>query len=165
MLDINKIPAEARWQIAAQGLTGAYIALAEMLRKEKGKDFYIAFAKQVWGSVGPRAKEFMAAFGLPTGTPKELNDSLLLLAMSSMGPEFKFEMIEESDTRCVCQTTTCPWASRANEQGVTELTCKEGHLAWAESILKALNSDMKFTLTRSIPDGDSKCEWIIEKRA
>jgi L-2-amino-thiazoline-4-carboxylic acid hydrolase len=163
MVEINKIPADIRWQIATQGLTGAYIALAEMFRKEKGKEFYVEFAKQLWGSAGPRAKEFTNAFGLPTGTLKELNDSMLLFALSSMGPEFKFEMVEASDTRCVWQTTTCPWANRAKEQGVAELTCKEGHQAWAESVIKELNPEMKFTLTQSIPDGNSKCEWIIEK--
>jgi hypothetical protein len=164
MVEIDKIPAEARWQIAAQGLTGAYMACADMLRKEKGDAFYIEFAKQLWGSVGARAKEFTNVFGLPTGTAKELNEAVLLFAMSSMGPEFQFEMIEESDNRCVCQTTTCPWVNRANEQGVADPKCKEGHMQWGESVVKALNPDMKFTLTRSMPDGDSKCEWIFEKR-
>lgn len=165
MVDIDKIPADIRWQIATQGLTGAYMACADTLRKEKGDDYYVQFATQLWGSVGSRAKEFADAFGLPTGSPAELNDTVLMFAMASMGPEFKFETVETGENRCVCQTATCPWANRADEQGVDNPKCKEAHLKWGESVVQALNPDMKFSITQAIPDGDSKCQWVFERKA
>lgn len=160
---IDKVPAEARWQMATKGLTGAVAAYSNTIREAIGDDQYLQFSTGVWGKAGEGAKQFAESFGFSANNAPELADLTEAFALSILGPEFKTENVESNKDRAVVKLTMCPWHERAKEMGVTPL-CEEGHLKWGEGALKSLNPDFTYGITKSIARGDSYCEIVIERK-
>ena len=161
---IESIPENTRWEIATKGLTGAFIAIANALKQAVGQSKYEELNGPLWRQAGKGAKEFAATFGLATETAGDVEGVIHLLAKTSMGPEFQFEIVESTKDRCVGKTTECPWHKRWKEQGLDMDTCGAGHQAWGEGAAESLNPDFTFKLTRNMVRGDSHCEWVVERK-
>ncbi len=159
---MQKIPAETRWGIATQGLTGACTALISALKEALSQDKFDEFQVGLWSQAGKGAKELADMLGLPAESPKEIAEITNLTAITSMGPEFEFEIVEASDDRCVGRTNKCPWHERWKELGLREDFCNSGHQGWGDGAVQSLNSDFSFTLTKNMQRGDSCCEYVIE---
>ena len=160
---IDKVPAEARWQMATKGLTGAVAAYSNTIRETIGDDKYLEFSSGVWGKAGEGAKQFAESFGFSAKNAPELAGVTEAFARSILGPEFKTENVESSKNKAVVKLTMCPWHERAKEMNTTPL-CEAGHLKWGESALKSLNPDFTYSITKSIARGDSYCEMVIERK-
>ena len=163
-VSIDMIPAENRWAIATKGLTGATIAYAQALKNSIGQDKFYAFMKALWFEAGKGAKEFADSLGLATENAQDIEAASTLLAITAMGPEFNFDVVEATADRCVGKTTICPWCERCKELGVDFDACGPGHQAWGEGVMEALNPNFKFSLTKNMVRGDAHCEWIIERK-
>lgn len=161
---INKIPAETRWEIATKGLTGAITALDKTLKDAIGEDKYNDIAQALWYEAGKGAKEFAGNLGLATENARDIEEVLKLLGMTAMGPEFKFEVVEATENRCVGRTTMCPWHERWKELGLDFDICNSGHQGWGDSAVENLNSNFTFSLTKNMVRGESYCEWVIERK-
>ena len=127
---IDTVPEKARWEIATKGLTGAYIAISNAFKQTVGQKKFEEFNGPLWRQAGKGAKEFAATLGLATETAGDVEGVIHLLAKTSMGPEFQFEIVESTKDRCVGKTTECPWHKRWKEQGLDMDTCGAGHQAW-----------------------------------
>ncbi|MDJ0914264.1 MAG: L-2-amino-thiazoline-4-carboxylic acid hydrolase [Desulfobacterales bacterium] len=161
---IDNIPAEIRWQIATKGLTGACVAMIGALKEALGNEKFDEFQVGLWSQAGKGAKELADAFELAADTPKALAELTNLAAMTSMGPEFKFEIVEATEDKCVARTDKCPWHERWKEFGFTEDFCEAGHQGWGDGAVKSLNPDFNFTLTMNMQRGDACCEYVIERK-
>jgi hypothetical protein len=161
---IDKIPAETRWAIATQGLTGATIAYAKALKDGIGEDKYNAFINAVWFEAGKGAKEFADNLGMASDNAGELEAVAELFANTAMGPECQFEIVEATADRCVGKATKCPWCERGKEMGLDFDLCSSGHQGWGEGVIEALNPSFKFSLTKNMVRGDAHCEWVIERK-
>ena len=161
---IESIPVAARWEIATQGLTGAYIAISNALKQAVGQQGFDEFNGPLWREAGKGAKDFAEANGLASESAEDIEAVTHLLAKASMGPEFEFEVTEASPDRCVGKTTQCPWHKRWKEQGLDMDTCGAGHQNWGDGAVESLNPDFTFTLTKNMVRGDSHCEWVVERK-
>ncbi len=161
---IDKIPEQTRWEIATQGLTGAYIAISNALKQAVGQKGFEEFNGALWYEAGKGAKEFADTHGFATEDAKDIEAATHLLAQASMGPEFVFEVSEATADRCVGRTTRCPWHKRWQEQGLEMDTCGVGHQRWGEGAVESLNPDFTFKLTKNMLHGDPHCEWIVERK-
>jgi hypothetical protein len=161
---IDAIPERARWEIATKGLTGAYTAITEAMRRAVGQQKFEEFNGALWREAGKGAKEFAANFGLPTETAGDIEVVTHLLAQAAMGPEFVFDVVEATNDRCVGRTTQCPWHKRWKEQGLAMDICGAGHQKWGDGAVESLNPDFTFTLTKNMVRGDSHCEWVVERK-
>jgi hypothetical protein len=161
---IDKIPLEARWELATKGLTGAYIAISKALKDAVGQDKFEEFNGALWFEAGKGAKQFADAFGLATVNAEDVEAVTHLLAKASMGPEFEFEVVESTPDRCVGRTTHCPWHKRWKEQGVEFNSCGAGHQRWGDGAAESLNPNFTFKLTKNMVAGDAHCEWVIERK-
>jgi hypothetical protein len=161
---IEAIPEKIRWEIATKGLTGAYIAISNALKQAVGQKKFEEFNGPLWYEAGKGAKEFAETLGLPTESASDVEGITHLLAQTSMGPEFKFEVVESTKDRCVGKTTQCPWHKRWKEQGVDFDTCGAGHQAWGAGAAESLNPNFTFRLTKNMVRGDSHCEWVVERK-
>lgn len=161
---IDAIPESTRWQMATQGLTGAYIAISNALQQAVGQKGFDDFNGPLWFQAGKGAKPFADSLGLATTTAADLEGVTHLLAKASMGPEFEFTIVESGPDRCVGRTTECPWHKRWKEQGLTMDTCGAGHQKWGEGAIESLNPGFTFTLTRNMVKGDPYCEWVVERK-
>jgi len=161
---IEAIPEKTRWEIATKGLTGAYIAISSALKKAAGQNGFEQFNGALWYEAGKGAKEFAATVGLATESAEDVNAVTHLLAQASMGPEFKFNVVEATKDRCVGTTTECPWHKRWKEQGLNFDTCSAGHQRWGDGAAESLNPKFTFKLTKNMVRGDSHCEWVVERK-
>ena len=161
---IEKVPAETRWEIATKGLTGACSAFGNALKGAEGEEKYNEFIRALWYEAGKGAKEFAATLGLATENAGDVEGITHLLARTSMGPEFKFEVVEATEDRCVGRATGCPWHERWKELGLDFDFCSSGHQAWGDGAAESLNPNFTFRLTKNIVRGDSNCEWVVERK-
>ena len=161
---IDTIPEKTRWEIATNGLTGAYTAISNALKQAVGQKGFEEFNGSLWYEAGKGAKEFAANLGLATETAGDVEEAMHLLAKASMGPEFEFEVVESTADRCVGKTTQCPWHKRWTEQGVDFDTCGVGHQRWGDGAAESVNPDFTFKLTKNMVRGDSHCEWVVERK-
>jgi len=161
---IEMVPEKTRWEIATKGLTGAYIAISNALKRAVGQQAFEEFNGPLWREAAKGAKPFADSLGLPTETAGDVEAVVHLLALASMGPEFKFDIVESTPDRCVGSTTECPWHKRWKEQGLDMDTCGAGHQAWGEGATESLNPNFAFKLTKNMLHGDSHCEWVVERK-
>ena len=161
---IDDIPEAVRWEIATQGLTGAYIAISNALTQAVGQKGFDEFNGPLWYEAGKGAKEFAEANGFAAEDAADIERVTHLLAQASMGPEFVFEVVESSKDRCVGRTPQCPWHKRWQEQGLDIDTCSAGHQNWGAGAAASLNPDFTFKLTKNMVRGDSHCEWVVERK-
>jgi len=161
---IEAIPEKTRWEMATKGLTGAYIAISNALKRAVGQKKFEEFNGSLWYEAAKGAKEFAGSFGLPTENAGDVQRVMDLLAQASMGPEFEFEIAESTKDRCVGRTTRCPWHKRWKESGLDFDTCGVGHQRWGDGATESLNPDFTFRLTKNMVRGDSHCEWVVERK-
>lgn len=161
---IEKVPAEMRWEIATKGLTGAIVAYSNALKNAVGEEKFNEFNAGLWYEAGKGAKQFADGFGLAVERSKDIGDATELLALTAMGPEFEFEVVEDTEDRCVGKTTKCPWHERAKELGIEWDFCRVGHQKWGDGLVDSLNPNFSFNLSKSMQSGDSCCEWVIERK-
>jgi hypothetical protein len=160
---IEKVPAETRWEIATKGLTGACTALINAFKGAVSQEKFDEFQVGLWSQAGKGAKELADTLGLATENPRDIVEVTELLAMTSMGPEFNFEIVEATEDRCVGRANKCPWHERWKEFGLKEDFCNSGHQGWGDGAVQSLNPNFNFTLTKNMQRGDSYCEYVIER--
>ena len=161
---LEKLPGEARWQIATRGLTGAYTAVANALKEAVGEAKYNEFNQVVWYQGGKAVKEIVDAVGLPTENATQIEEALELAARASMGPEFEFKVVEATQDRCVARCSKCAWHERWKELGLGWDFCRSGHQRWGEGAVESMNPNFAHSLTKTMGGGESYCEFVIERK-
>jgi len=161
---IEKVPAETRWEIATKGLTGAYVAIINALKGAEGEEEYNKFNRALWYEAAKGAKEFADNLALTAENAGDIEKITSLLAIASMGPEFKMEVVESTEDRCAGRATGCPWHNRWKELGLDFDFCSSGHQAWGDGAAESLNPNFTFRLTKNMVRGDPYCEWIVERK-
>jgi hypothetical protein len=161
---IQKVPAETRWAVATKGLTAACTAILNALRGAVGDEKFNEFNGALWYEAGKGAKEFADTLGLTSKNSRQIEDVSELLAITSMGPEFTFEVVEATEDRCVGRATKCVWHERWKELGLDFEMCTVGHQGWGNGVVESLNPNFTFSITKNMTRGDSYCEWIIERK-
>jgi hypothetical protein len=156
----EKLVWTARTHMATLVIRGETI-LAPIVGAEKFKEI----TENVYGEGGkimfPMVKD---AFNVPVEDAIGAADLIDVVTLVSMSPEFESERVEESPERTVVRTTKCPWMELYKEYKVDPkvIPCYEGHQAWGERGLKAINPKFTHKMTKGMPKGDQYCEYVIE---
>jgi hypothetical protein len=166
MSGIDNIPAETRWAVATQALTGATAATGAAFEQAVGEQGYKQAVVGIWREAGKSSGQLAEAMGLPRPTDApSLWGVLETLVQLIMGPEFVTDVTESSPERVVVRFSSCPWAKRFSEQGVTSSPCVEGHNAWAGGVADHFGLKLQHELPTVMPRGDAYCTAIIETGA
>ncbi len=158
---VEKVPAETRWAIAAQSLTGATMATQKALLDAVGQEKYNEIVEQNWDAAGKASKQIADALGLAASDAKSAAETVDVVATVAMGPEFKLETVEATAERAVVRATECPWWNRAKEFGLSDDFCAADP-AWCNGLVKSFNPKLSVTLTTAMMRGDPYCEWVYE---
>jgi hypothetical protein len=156
------IPAETRWAIATQTLTGATMATCKALLDAVGPETYDEINGQIWAEGGRAAKQIADALGLAADDAESAAATNLMVATVAMGPEFEFETVEATAEKAVVRCTKCPWWHRMQELGISDDLCSSGDAGFTAALVKSLNPDASAELTSAMPRGDAYCEWVYE---
>jgi hypothetical protein len=165
MSEIEKVPAETKWALSTRIHTGAVVAMntaiGEMLGSEKGREFVYNIWKSGGGMIFQSVKD---ALNIPVDDLEGITNLHDVCAYLTAGPELNFEIVESTPTKVVVRAPKCGWWERYQDFNVkSELrNCPEGHQAWGESGLKAINPKLTYKVTKAMPRGDPYCEMVIE---
>ena len=133
---VEKVPAETRWAIATQGLTGAVVATGKALLDAVGQDRYNEITVQIWAEAGKAAKQVADALGLVGDDVRSAAETTLSVTAVAMGPEVKSEIVEATAERAVLRITECPFWNRMKESGISEDMCSASSVAYADAFAK-----------------------------
>jgi hypothetical protein len=159
---VEKVPAENRWTIATQALTGAIVVTSKALRDALGQEKYNEIHRQIWAEQGKAAKDIADSLGLSGGDAKSVAETAQLVTIVAMGPEFKFETVEATGEKAVIRLTEGPWWNRFKELGISEDLCSFACAAFWDAFAKSLNPKLTVSLTKAMPRGDPHCEWVLQ---
>jgi len=159
---VERVPAETRWAIATQALTGAVVATANVLLDVVGQERFNEIWKQIWAGSGKASKQVTDVLGLAGDDAKSVAETIQLVATVAMGPEFKLETVEATAEKAVVRCTGCPWWNRFKELGISEGFCPVADLAYCDALAKSLNPKVTVSLPKAMPRGDPYCEWVYE---
>jgi hypothetical protein len=164
MSGIDNIPAETRWAVATQALTGANTATGAAFEQAVGEQGYKQAVTAIWREAGKSSGEVAEAVGLPRPTDAPgLWEAMETLVHLIMGPEFVSEVTESSPDRVVVRVSSCPWAKRFSEQGVTSSPCVEGHNAWAGGVAGYFGLALRHELPTVMPRGAAGGAHRVER--
>jgi len=159
---VAEIPAETRWAIAAQGLTGAYVATVKAMLDAVGRDKFDEMMVQLWAGAGKGSKQVADALGLAGHDAKSAAETVRLVTIVSMGPEFEFEIVEAKAEKAVYRWTKCPWRNRMKELGISDDLCSAADPAYNNGFAQSLNPKVTASLTKAMPWGDPYCELVYK---
>ena len=159
---LEKVPAETRWTIATQALTGAVNATGKALLDVVGQERFNEIWGQIWGELGKSAKQIADALGLAGDDTKSVAETNVLVTLVAMGPEVKIETVEATAERAVLRNTECPYWNRMKELGISDDICSVADPAYFNGLGKNLNPNATVSLTKARPRGDQYCEWVWE---
>jgi hypothetical protein len=159
---VEAVPAENRWAIATQAMTGAVMATNKAMLDAVGRETYDQILGQIWGGAGQGFKEIADALGLSVDDAKSVAEAFASLCAVTMGPEVQMETAEATEARAVLRATGCPFLNRVNEFGIEEDLLTAGDAAFCEALTESLNPNVTVTHDKRMHLGDPYCEWVFE---
>jgi len=160
----ERIPVEKCWEITARNLTGALMGYVIVLSRVVGREKLSEITSKMWGEGGrnfiPVIRE---AFNIPVEDAAGAGKLIAVATILGMGPEMEQQIVEETANRTVIRTTKCTFHERQKEFGIVgEVDCAIPDAAWCNEGLKAVNPNLKVTITKALSRGDPYCEHVIE---
>ncbi len=163
MISIEDIPAEKRWEIAAKSAS-AMPLVYDMYFREVFGEKYDEIEKPIWAEGGKEVKNIAMALGLPSENAIEVNEAFRVIGTILFGPEFKFDIVEETKDRVVGKVIECPILNRAREMGLDpETVALKACMTFDKSAVENLNPEYTHRLNANMCSGSRNCEMVIER--
>ncbi len=163
MVSIEDIPAEKRWEIAAKSASAMPLVYDMHFREILG-DKYDEIEKLIWTEGGKEVKNLAMALGLPSKNAIEVSEAFRIIGTILFGPEFRFDVVEETKDRVVGKVLECPMLNRAREMGLDpETVALKACMTFDNSAVENLNPKYTHRLNANMCIGSRYCEMIIER--
>jgi hypothetical protein len=159
---LEKIPAETRWTITGNALTGMSVGIMKALFDAVGQEKYNEIIKQLMTAGGGASKQIADNLSLAAGDAKSTAETFRTVLLVSMGPEFRFQVLEATAEKAAYRCTECPWWNRVKELGTPYDLLSVGSSAYTNSFLKSLNPKVTVSQTGAMCRGDAYCEYVFE---
>ncbi len=164
MINIEDIPAENRWKIAAKSASAMPLIYDMHFRKVLGEK-YDAIERPIWIEGGKEVKNLATALGLHSDNAIEVNKAFGIIGTILYGPEFKFNIVEETKDRVVENMIGCPILNRAREMGLDpEIVALKACMTFDKSAVENLNPEYTHRLNANMCSGSRHCEMVIERK-
>jgi hypothetical protein len=163
--NLEKVPMEARWSIAAGGHARFQMNLSKIIFDKEGREKFLEYTKKNSPIIGARGKGLADRFGF-TGTDAKSVAAIIPAAITIFyGPTQKYEIEEATAEKARVKCLECEFWNAMQAQKITDDLCSaHSHYYW-EGFAKAINPKLTSTLVKARPLGDSVCEWVIELKA
>lgn len=164
MISIEDIPAEKRWEIAAKSASAMPLIYDMHFRRVLGEK-YDEIERSIWTEGGKEVNKLATALGLPSGNAIEVNEAFGVIGTILYGPEFRFDIVEETKDRVVGKVIECPILNRAREMGLDpETVALKACMTFDKSAVENLNPEYTHRLNANMCSGSRYCEMVIERK-
>jgi hypothetical protein len=162
--NLEKVPMESRWNIAAGGLIFWSVTYFKEIYDTKGREQYLEHWKKTSPLVAARSKGYADRLGFTGNDAKSAAAIISATLTVSYGPQHKLE-IEATTEKAMVKCTNCVFWNAVQAQNITDDLCSVHSQYWWDGFVKAMNPKMTSNLVKARPRGDSVCEWVIELKA
>lgn len=162
---LEKIPMEARWNIAAGVLVGSQVNMAKTFLDKEGRERFLEYAKKNSPIMGARAKGIADRFGFIGNDAKSAAAIIPSAITVFYGPSQKYGIEEATAEKARVKCLECAYWNTMQTQKITDDLCSAHSRYYWEGFAKAINPKLTSTLVKARPLGDSVCEWVIELKA
>jgi hypothetical protein len=162
---LEKVPMEARWNIAAGGLIFWSVSYLKEVYDTKGREQYLEHFKKTSPIVAARSKGNADRLGFTGNDAKSAAAIIPASLILVYGPKQKFEIQEATPERARLQCVNCELWNAVQARKITDDLCSVHSQYWWDGFVKAMNPNLTSTLVKARPRGDSVCGWVIELKA
>jgi hypothetical protein len=163
MVNVEDIPAEVRWQIAAQSSMGMAMGFGAAMRQILNEKVAEELEETVWAEGGKGVAETARSLGLATGNAQEIENAWSVVG-DIVAPGVEAEVVESSPERVVDRINSCSTCSQVKEEGFpTESVCRPCR-AFNQAAIEAMNPSYTMNFNKRMCLGDDYCEAVIEKK-
>ena len=159
---LEKIPMEARWDRASNGLVRAQVILYKTLYDKEGREKFVEDRKQSCAVAAAGNKRYADRFGLTGNDAKSAAKIIPAIQTIYYGPKQQYKIEEATEDKARVKKLECAFWNVVQAQKITDDLCSAHCQYYWEGFVKALNPKMTSTLVKARPRGDSVCEWFIE---
>jgi hypothetical protein len=159
---LEKVPMEARWELAAGGLVGWQVDFSKRLLDKEGREKSVEYAKQKYSAMGAWNKGLADRLGFTGNDAKSAAIIIPAIITIWYGPKTKFEIEEATAEKARVKCANCAFWTNVQAQKITDDICSAKSRYFWEGFAKAINPKLTSTFVKAMPLGDSACEWILE---
>jgi hypothetical protein len=162
MADLTSIPDDTKWRIAAE-FSAALPALYDHAFRETVGKQYDEIEQEVWMEAAKIIFDIAKSLSLPTGTARELSETIRIVMAILFGPEFKTEALEVSKDGAVIIIRRCPLIAAGYEAGTDGERTFRKCMAFTLTAIPMLNREFSARFVRTMCTGDRQCEIKVAK--
>jgi hypothetical protein len=162
MTNLKDIPDEVKWRYAAK-LVALLPALYDCaFRPAVGKKFD-EIEQNIWIDISRMVFGIVRDLSLPTGTAKEVADSLRVVMTILFGPDYKSETLEIAKSGAVVLVKRCPLPASRTNSSTGDMKTFHKCMALTLTTVPQLNKNYSARFVRTMCTGDRQCEIKIEE--
>jgi hypothetical protein len=162
---LEKVPMEARWDLAASGLVGWQVNFCKRLFDKEGKEKLHEYSKKTLAEIGAANKKLADRLGFTGNDAKSAAIIIPAVITIWYGSKTKFEVEEATAQKARVKCTNCAFWNFVQAQKITDDICSAKSRYYWEGFAKAINPKLTSTIVKARPLGDSTCEWVFELKA
>ncbi|MGF7119600.1 hypothetical protein [Methanobacterium oryzae] len=167
-MNIENIPAELRWEIAAKSASAMPFAQERVYRAVLGEKYkkiepmLEAADFELRIESGKQISNMAKELGLPYETAEDVDNTQSIASKILLGPELKYETVKSSSDQVQTHITGCPVLNRAREMEVDTEFLFDHCVAQNKSTVENLNPKYTQRITKAMCRGDPYCETCTE---
>ncbi len=162
---LEKVPMEARWELAAGGLVGWQVDFSKSLLNKEGKEKFLEHSKKYFLAGGAGSKKLADRLGLTGNDAKSAAIIIPAVITIWYGPKTKFEIEEAAAEKARVKCANCAFWNNVQAKKITDDICSAKSRYYWEGFAKAINPKLTSTFVKARPLGDPVCEWVFELKA
>jgi hypothetical protein len=162
MTDLSSIPDDVKWRIAAE-FSAQLPALYDTAFRATVGDRYDEMEQEIWMEVAKTAFTIAKNLSLPTGTAKDLAETMRIVMVILFGPGFKSEALEVSKDGAVIIVRRCPILTEGYDTGTDGTRTFRKCMAFVLTGIPLLNKEFSGRFVRTMCTGDRQCEIKVQK--
>jgi hypothetical protein len=156
------IPDEVKWRIAAEFSAQLPAYYDRAFRPVVGEG-YDETEQEVWMEVARAAFSIAKTLALPTGTPREIAETMRTVMVILFGPGFKSEALEISKDGAVIIIRRCPLVAAGCDAGCEGDRTFRKCMAFTLTGVPLLNREYAARFVRTMCAGDRQCEIKVAR--
>ena len=159
---LEKVPMEARWNLAAGGFVKWQADFCKTLLDKEGRQKFQEQSKKINYAAGPASKALADRLGFTGNDAKSAAIIIPAVITIWYGSKTKFEIEEATAEKARVKCANCAFWNYVQAQKITDDICSDKSRYYWEAFAKAINPKLTSTFVKARPLGDSTCEWVFE---
>ncbi len=159
-MELEDIPAEARWKIATKAFQSLFQGYGLAFRQILDEKTVKYVEELVWTEGGKEVKKIADILKLPSENAIEISSTWKIIGMITMG-KWKHKTQDAANELVIEHFTSCPNFNAHREMYIPVINMPDLCQAYSTSAVESLNPKYTQMFTKRMCKGDPYCESIV----